>query len=284
VSRAGTPPLVLDPHLHAQTRIAIDAKTYEDVMAIDARFALRTSSIEGAHVIELVDTTTEHATRIGTTTSYHLRFEPATNLLAIAGNHVASYDPQTHAFAAPKLLPVSGEIYLVDPALADGLEAIVIAPYQTHFQVHELDRTLAVTRTYEVDGDVIQVDRAGRVYVATGSEIHVYASAKRVVTLPVAGEHPIVAVDPETTRAIVIGDQKLMLFDLDGRERWAIPQHTAIDVMWDSGEPVVRFASGLARLDIHTGRLRERACGWDFELRATPPEGPGSSESVCDAE
>ncbi|MFT3697365.1 MAG: hypothetical protein QM831_29755 [Kofleriaceae bacterium] len=282
VGRSGSPPLVLDHELRVQARIGIDASAYEDVYAIDERYALRTIAEPDAHRIEMVDTTTEETTQIARSDDYHVRFEPTTNLLAIQPGSVAHYDATKHAFEAREKLPVQGKVWLVDPDLSDGTVAFVVSVYVGHLKITPIDRHLHAGKAIEADGNVTHIDRAGRIYIATGQAIHVYRGNTLLTKLPIGG-NPVVTTDPKAERILVLGDDKVSAFDLDGKQRWSIAQQSAIDVIWDHG-PVVRYASGLARLDARTGRLRERACGWVFELRASPPELTGATESVCDAE
>ena len=58
----------------------------------------------------------------------------------------------------------------------------------------------------------------------------------------------------------------------------------AVDAGWVDGQPFVRFGSGLATVDVRTGALRERRCGWQFGLVTTKLERSGNAVSVCDAE
>lgn len=281
VEKPGAAPLVLDRALTATTRIGIDPRDYEDAVSIDERYALRTVARTDGHEIILADTQTGEEHQVATSDDYHLKFEPATNLLAVQPDRIAHYDPDSHAFDRSfTKLPASGDIYLVDPALAHAVIAVVVAPSGGHYHVVEVGRDLAVQTSYEVDGHVVHVDRAGRVYVATGSSVQVYAANKRVAELPTTAV--TVATDPEATHAVVIGGDRITMFDGAVR-RWSVPAQTAISAVWDHG-PVIRYASGLARLDLRTGRVRERGCGWVFELRVSPPELTGATESVCDAE
>ncbi|HEY0476840.1 MAG TPA: hypothetical protein VGD37_04915, partial [Kofleriaceae bacterium] len=50
------------------------------------------------------------------------------------------------------------------------------------------------------------------------------------------------------------------------------------------GELVVQFPSGIARLDLETGQLAERHCGWSFGLSEQPFEAGHTGPSICDAE
>jgi hypothetical protein len=43
-----------------------------------------------------------------------------------------------------------------------------------------------------------------------------------------------------------------------------------------------RFPHALARIDVETGALAERQCGWAFGISATPRDGSSNAPSVCD--
>ncbi len=76
----------------------------------------------------------------------------------------------------------------------------------------------------------------------------------------------------------------MILMESDGRVRWSVPIDGAVDAGWIDGAPYVRFGAGMATIDVRTGALRERRCGWKFALVSTKIENPGNAASVCDAD
>ena len=70
-----------------------------------------------------------------------------------------------------------------------------------------------------------------------------------------------------------------------GQVRWDTAQWSGAELDWTStGELVVQFPSGIARLDLETGQLAERHCGWSFGLSEQPFEAGHTGPSICDAE
>jgi hypothetical protein len=95
---------------------------------------------------------------------------------------------------------------------------------------------------------------------------------------------PVIAPNPEATAVLVLGDNRMVLMDSDGHVRWSVAMTGVVDTGWVEGQPYVRFGSGLATVDVRTGALRERRCGWQFGLVTTKLERSGNAVSVCDAE
>jgi hypothetical protein len=290
-------PLLLDHMLHTQREIAIDTTVFGDALPLDEQYLLRTQPGAGALKVVLFDSKTSTTAVVAETSDYRLHFEAATNLLAVHNNDRSSlipYDPGTHRFGdAIPLAGSSHRIYLTDPARADGVIAVseqILGGLASTVKITEFNRTrrgVEVTRSYVVSGDVVATDRAARVYVASGDQLHVYVAGNlgapiSVSTFTIAGT-PIVAPNDDATQVLVIGSSHVMLADVDGHVRWSVPQQ-AIDVGWIANEPFARFNSGLAKLDPRDGHLLERACGWQFGLHPQLTESAGYSQSVCDAE
>jgi hypothetical protein len=290
-------PVLLDRTLHTQREIAIDTTVFGDAMPLDDQRLLRTQPSAGALKVVLLDTKTSATAVIAETSDYRIHFEPATNLLAIHNNDHSSlipYDPNTHRFGdALPMAGISHQIYLTDPALADGVVAVssqILGGLASTVRITELKHTrrgIEMTRSYVVSGDVVATDRAARVYVASGDKLHVYVAGNfdapiGVATFDVAGT-PLVAPNNDATRVLVISSSHIMLADVDGHVRWTVPEQ-AVDVGWIANEPFAKFAAGLAKLDLRDGHLLERACGWQFGLHPSPTDSAGYTRSVCDAE
>ena len=292
-------PVLLDATLHVKRQLAIDTPTFVDVKSIDDRFLLRTNLREGGVGFEImfVDESSLSAVQVATTTDEHIHFDSDTNLLAVHNNDRSSllhYDPSKHAFGAAIAVPgTSHKIYLTDPDRADGVVAVsaqVIGGPTNEVRIAEIVVDHGVTeakRTYVVYGDVIAVDRAARAYVADDKELGVFIPgtfeiATALATFPITG-HPIVAPNRDASRVLVLDNGQLTMRDAEGGERWT-RELGAVDVGWNNGEPFAKFASSLATLDPKDGRILDRACGWQFGLRASPPVHGGYAKSVCDAE
>ena len=298
----GRSPLVLDRSLAVRSELAIEP-TYSDVLPLDATHVLRSDPATGkGYQLSIVDTATKHGEKLAETTDYQIHFDSAANLLAVPqAAHVAllPYDPVHHRFGDPTQLDgASGRVYLTDPRLADGIAAVVVENIggiadtvrvrEYGAQVIDRGGVAIAARTYELGGDVLAVDRAARAYMTTGTTVQSYIGGMLhapilVASLALVGR-PVIAPNVEATAALLLGDNRMIMMESDGRVRWSVPANGAIDAGWVDGEPFVRFGSGLATVDARTGVLRERRCGWQFALVADKIESSGNAVSVCDAE
>jgi hypothetical protein len=228
-------------------------------------------------------------------TAYELHYEPATHLLAIVDKQHASLvalDPKTLQLGTRSRLAGTAEVvFLTDPELAKGLVAIGGRSGGgrvtiEEFAADDLGSDMKPRNSYEVFGDLLAVDRAGRVYVADGDTLQIYTGgewhkANRVAKITGLG-HVVVRPNSDATEMLVIGDNRLQMFDLAGTQRWIVAAPSAIDGMWIDGEPYVRFSVGVSKIDAQTGTLLDRVCGWGFGLSPLPIQGRGESRSVCD--
>jgi hypothetical protein len=301
----GRQPLLVDRTLKAKRRLdlPVDANELDDVLPLDALHVLVSRSDTGGDAIvrhvKLLDLATHRVQALQyAPLDYELRYEPSTHLLALAdarGAWVVPLDGKTWTFGVGyHLTTTAKDVHLVDPALANGLTAIGVRAehdrtYVDEFATSDLtyDHPVAPRHSYEVFGDPVAVDRAGHVFVADGDTIAGYTSgehdnATRVAQWKQLGR-AVVRPSPDATQLLVLGDNRLRMLDAHGAQQWMIPAATAIDIAWVDGEPFARFAAGLAKLDLATGALLERACGWSFGLSPQRFEVGGDSQSVCDA-
>jgi hypothetical protein len=296
------PVLVLDHTLAARREIAL-APVFSDALPLDATHVLRSDAALGkGFTLSIVEPATKHTEKIATSTDYKIEFDPAAKLLAVpqtAQVAVLPYDPTHHRFGSPTVLEGGpGRVYLTDPDLADGIAAVVIENRGgvadnvrvREYRARDIDRGGIATaaRGYDVGGDVIAVDRAARIYLATGSNVQSYIGGDHHAPILVAkaafAGRPVIAPNLEATAVVVLGDNRMTLMDSDGHVRWSVAVTGAVDAGWVDGQPYVRFGSGLATVDVRTGALRERRCGWQFGLVTTKLERSGNAVSVCDAE
>jgi hypothetical protein len=300
----GPQPLVIDRALRAKRRLdlAVDAQDLDDVLPLDDTHVLVSRSDtqgEVVHRVKLLDLGTHKAQALDyAAASYELRYEPATHLLALwekGHSYLVPLDPKTmHFDRGYRLAGAARPVDLVDPALARGLVAIAVSAQSNRTFVDEFHgddvkrgADLKAHHSYEVFGDPVAVDRAGRVWVADGDTITAYIGgeydkATAVVHFTQLGR-AVVRPSPDATQVLVLGDNRIRLLDLEAKQRWLIPAATAIDVGWVDGEPFARFAAGLAKLDPTTGTLLDRVCGWSFGLSPTAFDTTGDNQSVCDA-
>jgi hypothetical protein len=85
-----------------------------------------------------------------------------------------------------------------------------------------------------------------------------------------------------TLIAEVRKDGRITLHGTDGTERWLVPAAGARDVTWTTGGELVAFGEGIARVDLATGVLLERQCGWRFGLWSSRIASMGPS-TLCEA-
>ena len=294
--------LLLDPALRTRKRydLPADPRELDDAMPLDNTHVLisRSDTSSGAilHRLAIVDTAARVTTPLPlASTSYELRYEAATHLLAVVeADHttLVALDLKTLQLGVRSQLAGPAQaVSFTDPALAKGIVAIGARSVDgrltiDEFAADDLGGIMKPRNSYEVFGDLVAVDRAGRTYVADGDTVHIYTSgewhnANRVAKLDGLGR-VVIRPNSDATQLLVIGDNRLRMFDLDGKQRWLVAAPNAIDGAWIEGEPYVRFSAGLSKLDAQTGTLLDRACGWGFGLSPAPFEAHGDSRSVCD--
>jgi hypothetical protein len=68
-----------------------------------------------------------------------------------------------------------------------------------------------------------------------------------------------------------------------GKVLWDTAQWNSAGVEWTAaGELLVQFPSAVARLDLETGALADRRCGWSFGLSDQVSDLGRGGPSVCD--
>lgn len=220
------------------------------------------------------------------------QYEPTTELLALSDGaqpQVWRHDPVSGRLVqvsrpAP---PPDGriDVRLVSPALAGGTHAVVLrfGGRQTARWVSDvtaLDRGPVV----EIEGTIMAVDRAGRVYAwrSGGGKpvLELYRDGKRVRELP-ASRAAMVWPDLEGKRQLRVESHAISMYSADGVELWSRRLRDVIQVLWlDDGSLAVSGRAGVARFDPETGELAAARCGWRFGLSEVPH--PGSqAEPLC---
>jgi hypothetical protein len=90
---------------------------------------------------------------------------------------------------------------------------------------------------------------------------------------------------PDGARIAAFDGPRLRLLTAAGETRWETTQWSSSSVEWTSaGELLVQFPSGVARIDLDTGALADRHCGWSFGLSDQVPSARDSGPSICEAE
>jgi hypothetical protein len=298
--------LVLDADLDERARFDLGRNRIDwtDAIAIDDRYAITATSRRGysrtdGFQIAVFDGVAgaQHQVLPYEARDRELAYEPATRLLATTDGPVSlllRFDPVTHTFG--KLIRVasantSSKLRVVDPGLANGVAALAIDESGGGVLVGELpERDLAPgvvvqpRTTYRVPGELRAVDRAGRLYMRTDGEPDVVVYAHGVVTARLAGVAAL-ALRPNADGSLIAAFEspRLVMLTSTGRVRWEAAHWGGTDVDWTAaGELVVGFPSAIAKVDLDTGALAARHCGWSFGASEQPTEVGRGSPSVCD--
>ncbi len=227
-----------------------------------------------------------------------LSYEPSTRLLATSdgGNAILlPYDPATHTFGAAIRIAdgnLAGKLRALDPALAGGVAALKIDEAIGGVKVSEImaadlvpGGSVAPRRAYRVPGDLRAVDRAGRLYMreAEHGDVTVYTRGAAGAVLhgmaalnlkPNADGSLIAATDPP----------RVVLLAATGAVRWDVQHWNSAELDWlADGGLIAQFATGVATLDLATGSLTRRRCGWSFGLSEQPFDQAQGLASLCDA-
>lgn len=133
-------------------------------------------------------------------------------------------------------------------------------------------------------GYVMELDRAGRVYtLEVGGYVRVSKGGQPARELPLAGATSIVP-DANGARLVVLEPGQISLYLGDGTHVWSTTRRDVRLVRWLGDDLVASFADSLARLDLATGELAARQCGWEFGLHEVALVGGADTRNVCDAD
>lgn len=227
-------------------------------------------------------------------------YEPATHLLASGDGGMAMllrFDLVSHTFGEPIRVGSAispSKLVLLDPRLSGGIAALAIDETSDGLLVGELREgelrpgtTVQPRTTYRVPGELRATDRAGHLYVHRADDHDDVV----VFTRDVAGPrlHQVAAL---TLRPSADGSQiaafdspRLVMLTGTGQVRWDTAAWSGAGLDWTSGgELVVQFPTGVAKIDLETGAIADRRCGWGFGLSEQPLESGHSGPSICDTD
>jgi hypothetical protein len=201
-----------------------------------------------------------------------VRYEPATRLLSIPGgmdgDWIGLYDPATGRFRETRSYAAPESLILLDPSLNGGVVAWKVLYHESRATITEVT---AIDFEWAVpfhDGRRIE-RRVPRQLLANDLTFE-------WLTADLARHRD----GPDGAR-VIVGGGRITLRDRDG-ERWAVALPGVVDVAWGGRDELIAFGSGLARIDVATGALLERRCGWDFGLWADI-ERPSTGARICEA-
>ena len=88
---------------------------------------------------------------------------------------------------------------------------------------------------------------------------------------------------PDRTLVAELARKRITLRDADGATVWTIPALDVTELDWTRRGDLVAFGGGLERLDLATGDVVARQCGWQFGLTDAEPV-PQTGQTMCDAD
>ncbi len=292
-----------------------------DIVPLDARYVLTLSlaaepddtGVQSAR-IALRDTSNGEVVEL----PFHVReqelsYDPVTRLLATTDGTdevILRWDPMNARLSAPmriaappshaEAVAVAGWsvrktnapiVHLVDPALANGVVALVIHEEPGTLTVEELrdlkpGLTPVAARTYRLPGALLAVDRAGHVFVhnALESTAAVGYTSGLPTALLAEEASALLRPSPDGKLLAAYDGARLTLHDAaTGNSRWEVSLWGLASVVWTmSGQLVAQFEGALATVDPTTGALGDRRCGWEFQLGDAVHESIAEAPNVCD--
>jgi WD40 repeat protein len=218
------------------------------------------------YLIDLVS----HAVSPLPTKGWFLGHERATGLIAYRTNEqidVMQLDA-SGVFAAPASIEIdtrTTQFFLLDPKRAEGNVAAIVA-------FHDGKATVTALRSLKFG----ETDKPYEV----GSEREIELPATWwdndrdfVKLLPATWLPPSRLASPDGKYAVELReDERIRLTDARGKQVWTIPRASAQQVTWSPSGDLIAFGSGVARIDLATGALVTRQCGWRFGRWDAQPE------------
>ena len=317
IGKGDQQPVLLDESFRERARFALPKLRVDwtDLIPIDDRYIITSSTRPGggdmwgnAYQVAVYDSVKQvmHQVLPHRARSGDLAYEASTRMLVASDGTkslLMQVDLEQHTIGNEVTLELENpprQIALVDPKLAGGLVAIAVRDEGggalTVFEFHGSDmppqqeagdklveRALRPRRVYQVGGELRAIDRAGRIYVAREDVVDVRAAGTSIATLSgVAGAR--LRPSPDGKHVVTVENGIVTLFQATGRKIWRTAAWGSSDLDWTAtGMLYARFPHALARIDVATGRLAERQCGWAFGIAQTPRETSTAAPSVCDA-
>lgn len=282
--------LAMDAQLNiVGTTSFADKETVHDLAFVDPHHAVAT--IWGETIGEPLVVLTDGArgAQLASDAIGALHFEPATGLLAFATTHGVQLAQWTGTgFAPPRPVadaPLDSDIALLDPARAHGavLAIGVRRDGFTQLRFYTADDLArqAPGKRWRVPGTVRGVDRTGRVYVASSTNLIVaWEDGQPAVSMPPG----VVVPSPDGATIAIAGEHALSLIERGGAVRWTVAAVDLGEVRWlADGQLIARFPGSLAGYDLATGAMAHRRCGWEFGMHDARIEGAISAPTACDA-
>ena len=308
VTGADQQSLLLDAGLRERARFELSRNRSDwlDVVALDDRYAIVTllrrlpDRRDNAFQVAVFDglTTTVHQLLPYAAREREVSYDPGTRLLATSDGAMSllvRYDPASHTFGEPVRVGSAvspDKLVALDPRLSGGIAALDIAETPEGLLIGELrdgelrpGTAVQPRATYRVPGELRAVDRAGHLYTHRAvdrDDVVVYARDLAIARLPDVGAATL-RPSADGSQIAAFQSPRLVLFTAGGRIRWESAAWSGADADWTpAGELVVQFPTGIARVDLETGALADRRCGWSFGLADHLLEVRHGGPSICD--
>jgi hypothetical protein len=179
-------------------------------------------------------------------------------------------------------------VELVDPAQADGVVAVSYAfgdrgmYIDTYVDDGKSTRAMTPAATIKVRDAVLPVgvDQRGTMYTLAArpeneaKPILAHQAGKAVRRVMVDGSVNAAVVDRTGSLIAGYSRQSVILYDMDGKERWRAPAWSVNMARFtaDGKTLLVNTNGGLLALDLQTGERRATGCGWGFGLSTIEPQ------------
>lgn len=229
-----------------------------------------------------------------------MSYEPSTGWLATSDGPLSvlvHLDPATHQFGPPVWVGTGQSpvrVVVLDPRLSGGIAALAIDQVGDGVLVGELREaelrpgtTVRPRTSYQIPGELQAIDRAGHVYMhgpTDHDDIVVFSHGVAGARLPgLAGL--ALRPSPDGSQVAAFLNPRVVLVTAAGKVQWDSALWSGSELDWTpSGELVMQFPSGVARIDLATGGFADRRCGWGFGLTDVPLDTSAAAASICDAE
>jgi hypothetical protein len=87
---------------------------------------------------------------------------------------------------------------------------------------------------------------------------------------------------PDGKHRVELRGERITLTDAKGTERWTVPSRGATKLVWTPSGNVLAYGAGIAQLDLATGAIVRRQCGWRFGRWTQQPESSDGG-AICQA-
>jgi hypothetical protein len=249
------------------------------MMAVDRDHAImvtRYGDQNGTKVF-WIDLATSDLREIGRTPAPYPTFEPSTGVIAgiTASSHwIGHIDIASATIDREVEVPFTGrfgEVHVFDPADTGMLAAMIDTPDGSSESV--------VTPVLELGAGGYVREGKPRTLVRDDDFWQRFDRGEiNVIGMPAVVRRR----SPDRTMVAELSRRRITLRDVGGGEWWSVAGNGVTSLSWTADGELVAFSGGLAKLDLATGAMTERQCGWRFGIWDDAP-GMGGAAPICDA-